>query len=58
VWLRRHHAAHHDPRLMTRYNFNVTFPIADRLFGTVAPAAADGAAAAVAPARERLRPGA
>jgi hypothetical protein len=32
--LRRHHARHHDPRLMTRYNFNITYPIADRLFGT------------------------
>jgi hypothetical protein len=33
--LRRHHAAHHDPRRMTRVNFNITFPIADRLFGTL-----------------------
>lgn len=33
--LRRHHQAHHDPSLMTRWNFNITFPIADRLFGTV-----------------------
>lgn len=32
--LRRHHQAHHDPTLMTRWNFNITFPIADRLFGT------------------------
>src|SRR3954469_17491218 len=32
--LRRHHAAHHDPRNMTRGNFNITFPICDRLFGT------------------------
>jgi sterol desaturase/sphingolipid hydroxylase (fatty acid hydroxylase superfamily) len=32
--LRRHHTLHHDPRLMTRYNFNITFPICDRLFGT------------------------
>lgn len=31
---RRHHAAHHDPRNMTRGNFNITFPICDRLFGT------------------------
>jgi sterol desaturase/sphingolipid hydroxylase (fatty acid hydroxylase superfamily) len=31
--LRRHHAAHHDPRHMTS-NFNITFPICDRLFGT------------------------
>jgi sterol desaturase/sphingolipid hydroxylase (fatty acid hydroxylase superfamily) len=33
--LRHHHTAHHDPSLMTRYNFNITFPIADRLFGTL-----------------------
>jgi len=33
--LRRHHTIHHDPTLMTRANFNITFPIADRLFGTL-----------------------
>lgn len=27
--------AHHDLRLMGRYNFNITFPLCDRLFGTV-----------------------
>jgi len=32
--LRRHHTIHHDPRRMTSANFNITFPIADRLFGT------------------------
>jgi hypothetical protein len=32
--LRRHHATHHDPALMSRYNFNITFPICDALFGT------------------------
>jgi len=32
--LRRHHAAHHDPGSMSRGNFNITFPICDRLFGT------------------------
>ena len=35
--LRRHHARHHDPRAMTRGNFNITFPICDRLFGTCLP---------------------
>jgi hypothetical protein len=35
--LRRHHELHHDPRLMGRCNFNITFPICDRLFGTTAP---------------------
>jgi hypothetical protein len=32
--LRRHHQAHHDLRLMGRHNFNITFPLCDRLFGT------------------------
>jgi hypothetical protein len=32
--LRQHHATHHNPALMTRWNFNITFPICDRLFGT------------------------
>jgi hypothetical protein len=33
--LRRHHAIHHDPRLMQRYNFNVTVPLWDWLRGTL-----------------------
>ena len=36
--MREHHARHHDPRLMQRYNFNVTVPLGDLLFGTMAPA--------------------
>ena len=32
--LRRHHTIHHDPARMQRVNFNITFPIADWLFGT------------------------
>ncbi|MFN2548059.1 MAG: sterol desaturase family protein [Myxococcales bacterium] len=32
--LRLHHQAHHDPANMNRTNFNITFPICDRLFGT------------------------
>jgi hypothetical protein len=32
--LRRHHRAHHNLGLMGRWNFNITFPICDRLFGT------------------------
>jgi len=32
--LRRNHVVHHDRALMTRYNFNITYPICDRLFGT------------------------
>jgi hypothetical protein len=35
--LRTHHARHHDPRLMQRYNFNVTVPLFDWLMGTMAP---------------------
>lgn len=33
--LRAHHEGHHDPALMGRYNFNITFPIADAMFGTI-----------------------
>jgi len=32
--LRRHHMAHHNTRLMMEVNMNLTFPIADWLFGT------------------------
>jgi len=32
-WL---HRTHHDPALMTRHNFNITYPIGDLLFGTLA----------------------
>lgn len=32
--LRRHHTAHHNSRLMMDLNMNLTFPIADWLFGT------------------------
>jgi sterol desaturase/sphingolipid hydroxylase (fatty acid hydroxylase superfamily) len=33
--LRRHHAIHHDPRLMQRWNFNVTIPFWDWVRGTI-----------------------
>jgi hypothetical protein len=33
--LRRLHLHHHDPQLMTRHNFNITYPMADWLFGTL-----------------------
>ena len=33
--LRRHHTAHHDQTLMAKHNFNITFPIADFVFGTI-----------------------
>ena len=32
--LRRHHFAHHNTRIMMETNMNLTFPIADWLFGT------------------------
>lgn len=32
--LREHHRRHHDPRLMKRWNFNVTVPVFDVLRGT------------------------
>jgi hypothetical protein len=40
--LRAHHQAHHDPARMNDWNFNISFPICDRLLGTcwIAPAAA------------------
>lgn len=33
--LRRLHLDHHRPELMSRYNFNITYPIGDALFGTL-----------------------
>lgn len=36
-YLRAHHAKHHDPRYMQRYNFNVTVPLFDWIMGTMAP---------------------
>jgi len=33
--LRRLHRDHHNPRLMTQYNFNITYPIGDALFRTL-----------------------
>ncbi|MGK3988392.1 sterol desaturase family protein [Sorangium sp. So ce136] len=32
--LREHHRRHHDPRLMKRWNFNVTVPVFDLVRGT------------------------
>jgi hypothetical protein len=32
--IRRHHAAHHNTAIMMERNFNLTYPIADWLFGT------------------------
>lgn len=33
--LRRLHLNHHDPKLMQRRNFNITYPLGDWLFGTL-----------------------
>jgi sterol desaturase/sphingolipid hydroxylase (fatty acid hydroxylase superfamily) len=33
--LRRHHRIHHRLNLMLKYNFNITWPIADFFFGTI-----------------------
>ena len=41
--LRRHHAAHHDPALMQRWNFNVTLPLWDWVRGTIHRPATPGA---------------
>jgi hypothetical protein len=34
AWLREHHRRHHDPRLMQKWNFNVTVPLWDVVRGT------------------------
>lgn len=36
--LARHHAVHHDPRVMQRYNLNVTVPLWDKVMGTAVDA--------------------
>jgi hypothetical protein len=32
--IRRHHIAHHNPKIMMERNFNLTYPVADWFFGT------------------------
>jgi hypothetical protein len=34
-WLRTHHQRHHNPRLMQRWNMNVTIPLWDWIKGTI-----------------------
>src|SRR5262249_9144909 len=46
--LRGHHARHHTPERMQRWNFNVTVPLADWVLGTVHRDAPSGARAAAA----------
>ena len=36
-WLRTPHWRHHDPKVMTKGNFNVSFPLADWLLGSRIP---------------------
>lgn len=37
--LAEHHARHHDPAMMAKWNFNVSFPLADFVLRTCAPKA-------------------
>jgi sterol desaturase/sphingolipid hydroxylase (fatty acid hydroxylase superfamily) len=37
--LARHHAVHHDPRIMQRWNMNVTVPLTDHVMGTAVDSA-------------------
>lgn len=34
-FVREHHRAHHDPRRMRHYNFNITVPLTDWMVGTL-----------------------
>ncbi|RJS13869.1 fatty acid hydroxylase family protein [Corallococcus sp. H22C18031201] len=57
TWLRAHHQVHHDPSRMTRVHFNLTFPLADFLFGTMWRPTRRGSAGPEAPrARVARRP--
>jgi len=38
--LRLHHTRHHELQMMSRFCFNITYPICDLIFGTMAPKAA------------------
>jgi hypothetical protein len=55
--LRRHHAMHHTPELMQRWNFNVTVPLADWLLGTIYREQAGPGRAVAQEGRRRLRSG-
>jgi hypothetical protein len=50
--LRLHHTRHHELQLMSRFCFNITYPICDLIFGTMAPKSKNAATsrAAGAPA--------
>ena len=49
--LREHHRRHHDPRLMKRWNFNVTVPVFDAILGTLWSPEREAAAEARRPGR-------
>jgi hypothetical protein len=55
--LRHHHAVHHTPELMQRWNFNVTVPLADWLLRTVYREPAVSERAVAPEGRRRLRSG-
>jgi fatty acid hydroxylase family protein len=54
--LRRHHQTHHDPERMGRVNFNITFPICDWIFGTMAAPLSADARSSGAPADPGVPP--
>jgi hypothetical protein len=54
AFLRRHHATHHDPALMQKWNFNVSIPLWDLVRGTVFTPEREQARKAAATARTVL----
>jgi len=36
-WMLRHHQLHHNPKVMTKWNFNIGLPLWDTMLGTLAP---------------------
>ena len=54
--LRRHHATHHDPALMQKWNFNVSLPLWDLVRGTIYKASPSASSAARTEARSEIRP--
>jgi hypothetical protein len=51
-WLRHHHAVHHDPKLMQKWNFNVTVPFWDWVRGTTVRSRIDAAEVAAGARRK------
>jgi sterol desaturase/sphingolipid hydroxylase (fatty acid hydroxylase superfamily) len=47
-FLRKHHRVHHRTDLMTKHNFNINWPFADFIFGTIyRPPVAEPATSAI-----------